>query len=89
MNLAEIHEYRRKKEQEMVRNQENAEQEKVRQEMSEIRQRFEQFKHCKVSEEAMRAFAQYMKEKMTSKQYKKQQLRDLGLAAIDSYVIFD
>ena len=57
--------------------------------MSEIRKRYEQFKHCKVSEEAMRAFAQYMQEKMTSKQYKKQKLRDLGLAAIDSYVIFD
>ena len=57
--------------------------------MSEIRRRFEQFKHCKVSEEAMRAFAQYMKEKMTNKQYKKEKLRDLGLAAINSYVIFD
>jgi hypothetical protein len=30
-----------------------------------------------------------MKDKMTSKQHKKQKLRDLGLAAIDSHVIFD
>lgn len=58
-------------------------------EMSEIRQKFTQFKHCKVSDEAMRAFSQYMKEKMESKKEKKAQMRDLGLAAIDSYVMID
>ena len=56
--------------------------------MSEIRRRYTQFKHCKVSEEAMRVFAAYMKDKMTNKQYRKEKLRDLGLAAIDSHVVF-
>ena len=37
----------------------------------------------------MRAFAKYMKDKMESKNVKKTKLRDLGLAAIDSYVMFD
>ena len=32
--------------------------------MSEIRKRDTQFKHCKVSDEAMWAFAKYMKDKM-------------------------
>ena len=36
----------------------------------------------------MRVFANYMRDKMTNKQYKKQKKRDLGLAAIDTHVIF-
>lgn len=37
----------------------------------------------------MRAFARFMSEKMESKHYKRETLRDLGLAAVESYVIFD
>jgi len=37
----------------------------------------------------MRAFAKFMSEKMESKQYKRETLKDLGLAAVDSFVIFD
>lgn len=37
----------------------------------------------------MRAFSQYMKEKMEGKKEKRAKLRDLGLAAIDSYVMID
>ena len=72
----------------MENNLEKIQQDAIRAEMSEIRKRYEQFKHCKVSEEAMRVFSNYMKDKMTSKQYKKQKPRDLGLAAIDTAVIF-
>lgn len=57
--------------------------------MSEIRQKFTQFKHCKVSDEAMRAYSQYMRDKMRTKKEKKAKLRDLGLAAIDTYVMID
>ena len=52
-------------------NEEKMKQDIIRAEMSEIRKRYTQFKHCKVSEEAMRVFANYMKDKMTNKQYKK------------------
>ena len=37
----------------------------------------------------MHAFARFMSEKMENKQYKRETLRDLGLAAVDSFVIFD
>ena len=37
----------------------------------------------------MRSFAKFMTEKMESKQFKKQTLKDLSLAAVDSFVIFD
>ena len=50
---------------------ERAKEDAVRRELSEIRKRYEDFKYCKVSDEAMRAYAIYMKDKMTSKQYKK------------------
>ena len=56
--------------------------------MNEIRNKYEQFKHDSIREEAMRAFAKYMKDKMISKQYKKEKKRDLGLAAVDTHVIF-
>ena len=61
----------------------------MRKEIGDIRARYTQFKYCKVSDEAMRAYSQYMKEKMTSKMVKKEKLRDLGLAHIDSYVMID
>ena len=67
---------------------ENLKKSKVRQEMNEIRNKYEQFKHDSIREEAMRAFAKYMKDKMISKQYKKEKKRDLGLAAVDTHVIF-
>ena len=79
---------KRKEEQAVIDSIEQQKQDKIRAEMSEIRKRYTQFKHCKVSEEAMRVFASYMKDKMTNKQYKKQKQRDLGLAAIDTHVIF-
>ena len=43
----------------------------MRRELNAIRKRYEDFKYCKVSDEAMRAYADFMKDKMTSKQYKK------------------
>ena len=67
---------------------ERAKEDAVRRELSEIRKRYEDFKYCKVSDEAMRAYAIFMKDKMTNKQYRKEKLRDLGLAAIDSHVVF-
>jgi ATP-dependent Clp protease ATP-binding subunit ClpA len=60
-----------------------------RAELSAIRARYTQFKHCKVSDDAMRAYAQYMSEKIENKFVKKEKLRDLGLANIDSYVMID
>lgn len=68
---------------------ENLKQELKKKEMSDIRRRFEHFKHGSFNETVLRTFAQYMKDKMTSRQIKKTKKRDLGLAAIDSYVIFD
>ena len=57
-------------------------------ELKEIRSRFEQFKHVNVSETVIKTFSQYMKDVFVSKQFKKPKQRDLGLAAIDSHVIF-
>lgn len=88
LTVAERHSQRRREEQDAVAQAEKAKQDAINAEMSEIRRRYTQFKHCKVSEEAMRVFASYMRDKMTNKQYKKQKLRDLGLAAIDTHVIF-
>ena len=36
----------------------------------------------------METFAQYMKEKMTARHTKKLEKKDLGLAAVNSHVIF-
>ena len=88
MSVGERVEAMRAAEKEAENNVERIAQNKINAEMSEIRKRFTQFKHCKVSEEAMRVFARYMKDKMTNKQYKKTAKRDLGLAAIDTHVIF-
>ena len=37
----------------------------------------------------MQAFAKFMEEKMESKQFKRDKLKDLSLAAVDSFVVFD
>ena len=88
LTIAERQKMRRMEENDEVKQEERKKADAIRAEMSEIRKRYTQFKHCKVSEEAMRVFANYMRDKMTNKQYKKQKKRDLGLAAIDTHVIF-
>ena len=56
--------------------------------IKEIRNRYEQFKYVTVNSTVMETFAQYMKEKMTSRHTKKLEKKDLGLAAVNSHVIF-
>ena len=59
--------HKEKKERDAKRHEELMARREVQKEMNEIRMRYSQFKHVSVGDEAMRAFARFMKDKMTSR----------------------
>ena len=64
---ADLIKYRVELEREIEANTERAKKQEANRELNEIRKKYEQFQHMAVNGEAMKAFDQYMKDKMTSR----------------------
>ena len=54
-----------------------------------IKEKFKEFKFCKISNTALRTYEKYHREKLKAMHMVKTKKRDLGLANIDSYVMME